>query len=88
MPVRIGALAKPRFGAAATLDLEAQLQPDCWAIAEPPERNAKLTTDNTANEIDLDIFRVPFVVLDWPTKSAWNRSYQTRNRSSERIASM
>ena len=53
-------LVTPRFGAAVTVADAAQLQPDCWAIAELPERNAKLATENTANEIDLNIFRVPF----------------------------
>ena len=53
-------LITPRFGAAVTVVDAAQLQPDCWAIAELPERNAKLATDKTANEIDLNIFRVPF----------------------------
>ena len=60
MPVRIGELTTPSFGAAVTIVDAAQLQPDCWAIAEPPNKNAKLATDNTANEIDFDIFRVPF----------------------------
>ena len=55
MPVRIGELTTPSFGAAVTIVDAAQLQPDCWAIAEPPNRNAKLATDNTANEIDFDI---------------------------------
>ena len=53
-------LVTPRFGAAVTVVDAAQLQPDCWAIAELPKRNAKLATDNTVNEIELYIFRVPF----------------------------